>query len=102
MGAGAVTKKERSRRWREARASAEGRRLLSPVEAMERAHQAAHSKLREGMCVCGACRKCRHRMAVAEGRARSSFYSAGELDPELTRRFPIFAEELASTMRYVR
>jgi hypothetical protein len=65
---------------------------------MAPAHKVAHAKLREGMCRCGECRKCRHRATVARLRDRERSYGC----PELVREFPIFAEELASTMRYVR
>ncbi|HTB10922.1 MAG TPA: hypothetical protein VK752_05100 [Bryobacteraceae bacterium] len=70
---------------------------LGRIDPLARQHAAAHAKLRKGMCLCGSCRKCRHRATVQRLRDDSRL---NPQRPELTREFPIFAEELASTMRY--
>jgi hypothetical protein len=95
-----MTKRERSRLWREARAAAEGRVLLTREEATARMHAAAHAKQRAGMCLCGVCAKCKRRAAMRRARAPRKWYRSAMLSPELTFLFPIFAEELSSTMRY--
>jgi len=93
-----MTTPEQCRRWREAKAAREGRVLLTHSEVIARAHAAAHAKLRQGMCVCGTCRRCKRRAWMRAARRRSQEPGARSQNAEI--EFPIFAEELASVMRF--
>lgn len=74
---------------------------LSHAETTALMLAAAHAKSRRGMCTCGTCGRCRHRKAVQRSRVRCTSYAPEILWPQLTREFPVYAEELASTMKFV-